>query len=358
MGSVISNTWKHSADGSSSYMALGRETSVEGIDVERARFSSGARLPLSVEDAHIVSPTRGALTTEVRGTRVRIGVGAHLFVPVGAGVELQIEPSSEVVRAASPRARGERVKVIDEEFVRASAVDETQLRWVLTPQYLSRRIFLHHDLALLGLSGHPLGWFRTTMFDTVGLPANQDGVSVLKMAYHSRTEANVCYDVSGTAAVRFALRPHVETDQKWSAWLAIDSDSTYLLDEPDPPPRNMHEVRIEGGHTSVFCCFDPALAGPEVHTPGHYSDYLNTVQPSGLPEFDEMVEELSWAKAGGTLHQLVGSRYHRMFREGAQIQRATELAVLEQVSRSDPVRAEVIRGWVDESAGNSFAGCQ
>jgi hypothetical protein len=44
------------------------------------------------------------------------------------------------------------------------------LRWVITPQYLSRRIFLHHDPTLLSKSGHPVSWFHTTMFDVAGLP--------------------------------------------------------------------------------------------------------------------------------------------------------------------------------------------
>jgi len=37
-----------------------------------------------------------------------------------------------------------------------------------------------------------------------------DGESVFKMAYNSRTEINVCFDVAGDARVRMAEHPPVE----------------------------------------------------------------------------------------------------------------------------------------------------
>jgi hypothetical protein len=39
------------------------------------------------------------------------------------------------------------------------------------------------------------------MFDVAGLPKNEEGDSVFKMSYNSRTEFNVCYDVKGKAKV-------------------------------------------------------------------------------------------------------------------------------------------------------------
>src|SRR5204863_9462523 len=99
------------------------------------------------------------------------------------------------------QARGERLLLRDEKFIAACATRSQTLRWTLTPQYLSRRIFLHHAPILLSKSGHPVSWFHTTMFDVAGLPPNQDGEPVFKMSYNSRTEFNVCYDVEGEARV-------------------------------------------------------------------------------------------------------------------------------------------------------------
>ena len=84
---------------------------------------------------------------------------------------------------------------------------------LLTLQYLSRRIFLHHDPTLLSKSGNPVSLFHTTMFDVDGLPKNEDGEPVFKMSYNSRTEFNVCYDVKGIARVRMAEHPYKATNQ-------------------------------------------------------------------------------------------------------------------------------------------------
>jgi hypothetical protein len=135
----------------------------------------------------------------------------HVFLPLAAGAAFECDAGTELVHVASSKVRGERFLVRDETFLRACADGEHSLRWTLTPQYLSRRIFLHHDATLLSTSGDPVSWFHTTMFDTAGLLPNQDGESVFKMSYNSRTEINVCYDVKGDARVRFAETPRPST---------------------------------------------------------------------------------------------------------------------------------------------------
>jgi hypothetical protein len=237
---------------------------------------------------------------------------------------------------------------------------------VLTPQYLSRRIFLEHDAALRSRAGRPLSWFRTTMFDVEGLDPNSEGEPAFKMAYHSRTEFNVCYDVAGEARVRMATHPY--TRGGWGPWHALDAITTYCLDEtaddagewertPDGPAlrRNKHEVVVRGGHVSLLCAFDPAPIGIERHTPGAYSDYAPiarlTDDPAyralvaASPELDAMVDTLSWAWARNALEFAVGSSAWSTFLAGRSAQRASERALLNRVRRTLPSRAGLVASY-------------
>ena len=115
-------------------------------------------------------------------------------------------------------------------------------RWVLTPQYLSRRVFLYNDQTLLSKNRDPVSWFHTTMFDVNGLPVNDDGLSVFKMSYDNQTEPNVCFDVSGTARVRMAYHPYSVKSQIWGEWQSLDNDTTYYVNEAvDSPEVEWHK---------------------------------------------------------------------------------------------------------------------
>ncbi len=352
MTNVIRNDWRR--DGAVERAAiLSRDTSPEGLDVERLRFASAAELSLDPGSAHVVGVMRGRAVFDAASTGpLAIGPGSHLFVPIGAAATLRAEAGFEAAHVWGPRARGTRVLLRDEAFVRACAHGDQSLRWVLTPQYLSRRIFLHHDPGLVSARDNPVSWFHTTMFDVVGLPPNDDGEPVFKMAYTSRTEFNVCYDVSGSARVRLAP---LAAAGGWADWAAVDGETTYHLNEvpeADGRTRNKHEVSALGGHVTLFCAFDPAPTGIERHRPGEYSDYEPYDVVAARAEFhehkqrigpfDEMVDTLSLAKARGELDALEGQPVWRRYLEGRDAQRRIEAALIASTS---PERARVIASW-------------
>src|SRR5262249_18756391 len=152
---------------------------------------------------------------------------------------------------SASQARGRNLLLRDETFLAACAAGSQSLRWVLTPQYLSRRVFLHHDPILLSKSGNPVSWFHTTMFDVIGLPNNDEGEPVFKMSYNSRTEFNVIYDVEGEARVRFARHPYRSAGQVWEPWQPIDGDTTYHLNEAAGGPDEECEID-EATHARRF----------------------------------------------------------------------------------------------------------
>ena len=301
--------------------------------------------------------------------------GVHLYLPPGMECSLDAEPGTELLRvsgATAAQALGKQLLVRDETFLAACASESQSLRWVLTPQYLSRRIFLHHDPILLSKSGNPVSWFRTTMFDVAGLPGNEDGVPVFKMSYNSRTELNVCYDVKGAARVRMAQHPYKKAKQLWGPWFPLDDDSTYHLNEAAGSPeeecrideatqttqclRNKHEVHIVDGHVTLFCLFDPAPTGVEHHRPGEYSDYQPLSQVLGtkpyethrreIARYDDMLDRLSLAKAQGSLSTLHGTPLWELYLHGRETQTAIETELLKTLAVEGSGRERVLARWL------------
>lgn len=332
----------------------------EGFHVERRRYREQASLPAS-KDARVVSFLRGG----ARGTDPTLGpitlkAGLHLFTPAGYALSLEVEPGSELVvlsanQSAGSGARGDAVLVRNERFLSACATPSQMLRWTLTPQYVSRRIFLHHDRTLVSKSGDPVSWFRTTMFDVDGLPANEEGKPVFKMSYNSRTEFNVLYDVQGDGRVRFAAHPYVDQAQAWGEWNQLDSETTYHLCEPRElgTPRNKHEVTAHDGHVSLFCLFDPAPTGVERHQPGAYSDYESydvvskreefATHKATIGPFDAMVDALSVAEAQGKDWRTDAAfAHHRdVFESGLRAQISLE----EKLCAASPERKSILDPW-------------
>ena len=332
MGKKIKNEW-HCEPGEffSQAQILRHDIHPEGLDVSRIRFLETGQFTIKPISGHIISVLHGSgilHTVAQENQRFYLEKGVHLYFPPGIKAVLQAEPGFEFLQVSSPnetQTSGRKIILRDELFLAACAAGTHSLRWILTPQYLSRRIFLNHDCTLLSKSGNPVSWFHTTMFDVRGLPNNEEGDPVFKMSYNSRTEVNVCYDVKGTARVRMALHPYRDKGQAWEPWLTLDNESTYHLNEAAGCPqeecyidettqtahtfRNKHEVHIFDGHVSLFCMFDPAPAGMEQHRPGEYSDYeplshvVNTEQYKKymyeIEKYDEMVNQLSMAKAMG-----------------------------------------------------------
>jgi hypothetical protein len=270
------------------------------------------------------------------------------------------------------QARGKRLLLRNETFLAACASGSQPLRWILTPQYLSRRVFLYHDQTLLSKSGNPVSWFHTTMFDVSGLPQNEEGEPVFKMSYNSRTEVNFCYDVQGAARVRMAQHPYQKVKQLWGPWLKLDSDSTYHLNEAAGSPeeerridettrmpqtfRNKHEVYINDGYVSLFCLFDPAPAGIERHRPGEYSDYEPLSQVAGtkdyesysrqIVKYDEMVDQLSMAQAMGKLDASCGTRIWKLYLQGKEAQAASETELVKTLAAENNGRQRIITRWL------------
>lgn len=355
---LIRNVWRE-ASGVETATILSRDVHPEGVDLKRLRFGTDASYRLE-GPAHIVSVLEGAVELDDDVT-LRLTSGVHASIVGDVTLRGEANTKLVVVTGSAPEGRP-RIVVRDERFLRACVDDEGPLRWILTPQYTSRRVFLHHDAALLSKSGAPVSWFRTTMFDTTGLPENDDGEPAFRMSYNHRTEPNVCYDVVGLARVRFAEHPYDDAKQRFGPWHTLDGETTYHLDEarggPEEelrdgrPLRNRHEVSVRDGHVSLLCLFDPAPTGIEQHRPGTYSEYgaLEPVLASeryaakrrAFEAADEMVDTLSRAAAEGTLSRYEQLPVYQRYRKGSEVQRAVAAALL--AGLADPRRA-IVEPW-------------
>lgn len=382
MQKLIKNSWRReSGEPFARAKVLSHEIHPEGLDIDRIRFFESGSLAPKSSVGHIISVLRGRGRLHVAGDNrnpFRVEAGVHLYLPSGMESVLDAEPGTELLQvssASASQARGKHLLLRDETFVAACASGSQSLRWAFTPQYLSRRIFLHHDPVLLSKSGNPVSWYRTTMFDVAGLPKNADGEPVFKMSYNSRTECNVCYDVQGTARVRMAQHPYDGAKQLWGPWFPLDGDSTYHLNEAAGSPeeecrideatrsrqflRNKHEVHIVDGHVTLCCLFDPAPTGVENHRPGEYSDYEPLSQVIGtrlyethqreIAKYDEMADRLSLAKATGALSTLHGTPLWELYLEGREAQADIESRIAKTLAAEGNGRERVLARWMQKA---------
>jgi len=379
---LIKNDWYREASKSFTITnILCHEVHPEGLDVDRIRFLEFGEFTPKSNVGHIISVLRGSGRLHLADDNKRplhLEAGVHIYLPPGLETYIDAEPGAEFLRvsgASTSQARGKQLLLRDEIFLAACASGSQSLRWILTPQYLSRRIFLHHDPILLSKSGNPVSWFRTTMFAVNGLPKNEDGEPVFKMSYNSRTEFNVCYEVKGHARVRMAHHPYQKSNQPWSPWLALDGDSTYHLNEAAGSPeeerhfdevtqapqfmRNKHEVYIVDGHVTLFCLFDPAPTGIEHHRPGEYSDYepLNQVVRTKpykifqreIAKYDKMLDSLSMAKAKGELSSFQGTPIWELYLRGREAQVAIETELAKTLTLEGSGREKVLADWMQRT---------
>lgn len=379
MEKLIKNSW--SRDSGKPYAQariLRHDAHPEGLDVDRIRFPEAGRLEMRADVGHIVSVLLGKGILRFKNDPRQVyslRANVHFYLPPYQEVVLEMESESELIHVASPSAlqtRGKQFLLRDEMFLAACASGSQSFRWIFTPQYLSRRIFLHHDQTLLSKSGNPVSWFHTTMFDVTGLPQNEDGKSVFKMSYNSRTEVNVCYDVKGIARVRMAQHPYKERGQTWGPWLPLTGESTYHLNEAAGGPeeecrlneitqipqffRNKHEVYINKGYVSLFCMFDPAPTGVERHRPGEYSDYEPLSQVIGtdlyknhrreIAGYDEMVNQLSLARATENLEGFHSSAVWELYLRGRSAQRDIETELAQTLAKEGNGRETVLAHWM------------
>ncbi len=379
MPKLIKNDWRRE-DGKPFAIAniLSHEVHPEGLDVDRIHFFEFGEFAPRTSVGHVISVLRGSgrlYLADDKRRPLHLEAGVHVYLPPGLESFLDAEPGTEILcvsSASASQTRGKQLLLRDETFIAACASASQSLRWILTPQYLSRRIFLHHDPILLSKSGNPVSWFRTTMFAVTGLPTNEDGESVFKMSYNSRTEFNVCYEVKGTARVRMAEHPYKKTKQLWSQWLPLDGDSTYHLNEAAGGPeeechfdevtqspqflRNKHEIHIVDGHVTLFCLFDPSPTGIERHRPGEYSDYeplshvLRTksyeIFQREIARYDKMLDSLSLAKAKGELSALHGTPIWELYLRGREMQAAIETELARTLTTEGDGRERVLADWM------------
>lgn len=376
---LVKNEWRYeSGKPYANAKILSHDIHPEGLDVDRIRFFEAGSLVPNSNVGHIISVLQGSGQLYLAGNNkqpLHLVAGVHLYLPPGLESVLDADSGTELLRVScisASQARGKQLLLRDEMFLAACATAPQSLRWILTPQYLSRRIFLHHDPILLSKSGNPVSWFRTTMFDVAGLPKNEDGESVFKMSYNSRTEFNVCYDVKGTARVRMAQHPYKGTKQLWSQWFPLDGDSTYHLNEAAGGAeeecrfdevtqtqqflRNKHEVYIHNGHVTLFCLFDPASTGIERHRPGEYSDYEPLSQVLGtklyesykreIVRYDEMADRLSLAKAMGKLSTFQGTSIWKLYLQGRDAQVCIETELAKTLTMEGNQRERILADWM------------
>lgn len=373
MDNLLINAWATDTDtGVMRAPILTHESGPAQLDISRIRFTKAAEQCLPTEYGCILSVTRGCARLELGNRILALCPGVHCYIPPGTQANLVSEAGGEFTVAAAGsvgRARGEQFLLRDEEFLSACGHDSGASRWILTPQYLSRRVFLHHDKTLLSATGQPLSWFHTTMFDVDGLPPNQEGRPVFKMSYNYRTELNVCYEVSGKAALRVATHPYCETEQVWSPWWEMDDESTYCLLEDESyseyvledgekrPRRNKHEVRVDAGHVSLYCMFNPAPTGAEQHSSGAYSEYGDLEKILGgkayasyleaLVPLDKMLDALSIAKAEG--REWRSYPEFSAYKRGKAAQIRWEAELRDRLMQSDPNRNSILANWYSSS---------
>jgi hypothetical protein len=382
MQKIIRNKWFREPGASfERAQILKHEIHPEGLDVDRIRFLEPGGIKLSSNGGNIISILKGTakLTLEKQhGEPFELEKGVHLYIPPGEESLFEAVSETEILRVASPspsQARGKKLLIRNEAFLSACTSVSQSYRWILTPQYLSRRIFLYHDQILLSKSGNPVSWFRTTMFDVAGLPKNEEGFSVFKMSYNSRTEFNVCYDVKGKARVRMAKHPYRDKGQLWHPWETLDEETTYNLDEVAGGSdeeyfidehtgvrqilRNKHEVHIIDGYVTLFCLFDPSPTGAEKHRAGEYSDYepLSSilgspkyeVQLQEMAKYDEIVDRLSMAKAIGELSNFSATQIWQEYLQGRTAQIAGEMELKRLLAAEGHGRERVVAQWMQST---------
>jgi len=369
MKTLIPNHWEHISERVAVAQILKHDVDPEGLDFTRVRFASGSDYQLPRDEGTLLSVLGGVLElATVEYKALRLEAGTHVYLPPNSKPRLRGLAGTEMLHACAPsadRARGTKLLVRSDRFIAGCATPGRSLRWILTPQYLSRRAFLHHDQTLISPRGEPLSWFHTTMFDAHGLPENDEGSPVFKMSYNYRTEPNVCYDVQGTAQVRVAVHPYSQP-QQWGPWQPLSSEATYHLCEDidaadwvsnngeQQPRRNKHEVQIANGYVSLLCMHNPGCTGAERHSEGEYSEYgdlakvvgsaAHQEQLSRLIPFDAVVDSLSLAVAQG--RDPAGLPEWAKYQEGLECQRSVEAALLENLRLEGHGREQILASWV------------
>jgi hypothetical protein len=376
-GKIIRNNWQKVNDGQYRATILNRKFDPEGLDISRIFLEHNAEFELNPSDGHFLTILQGEILLKGRtyNEQLRLGPFVHLYIPPEEHAFMKATAHSHLVCVTGPeeQAKGEKLIVRNERYLRATADEDRFFRWVLTPQYLSRRIFLYHDQTLYSKSGYPVSWFHTTMFDVMGLPINDDGLPVFKMSYDNQTEPNVCFDVSGAAQVRMAYHPYSDKCQRWGDWQLLDNNTTYYLNEGQNSSkvewhqdqqtgklysrRNKHEVYIpEEGYVSLCCLFDPAPTGIEKHSPGQYSSYENVnniINTSTYREhleallpYDEMLDNLSILEALGKLDKSSKNTLWKQYQVGVANQINLECCLAQELKNQGNGRDKVVSKWI------------
>lgn len=262
---------------------LDATTSCEGLSLARYRWNKSR----SIEVANygcIISVFKGSgfihlVDSNGQKGQLFLSTFVHAYIPP-CNVRFQgVENGTEIACLSAPTtalAQGKELIIRNEEIMANKFSKSGMSRWTKVELYTSRRLFLHHDKTLISKNGHPISWNRTS-FST-------DTDILLKLSYNNHTEFNMIYDLDGDVRVRTAMHPYPR--EIWSEWHMLDGSCCYYLDETEPMAeqqldifgraanlRNKHELHFSKGHCSLFCMFDPGLAGTETHDTGSFSAY-------------------------------------------------------------------------------------
>jgi hypothetical protein len=363
---IIVNDFRPAPDGGAYEVAnvLNALDHSEGHDLDRVRFTGQGEFRPQDTEGHVISFTGGKGVLEITnptthetesyevGSEHIGGEGlegeVHCYIPKGfsariissADKPLTFEKmsSNQVAGSDAPGTefliRDERVMQNNHGEIEFEGDRQQVTRWVVTPQYTSRRAFLDHDATLTAklkpgqTTPDPVSMWHTSMNDTTQLAdsaLNADNIKVFRMSYNNGTEFNIVQKVTGPepedgrpkAEVRYAIHPYMDEndpvamrEQQWSPWMPLDEAPTYYLNEPagaeervtERPAgeeeqqkelRNRHEVRIsEGCRVYLHCSFNPAPTGSEMHAVGKYSGYAKAADTKALPRYGAYIAEM------------------------------------------------------------------
>ena len=298
------------------------ENNPHDFQITRILFNEGSFILPSL--GCIIAIIEGSVLVSYKNTDYHLETNTFMFLPASIEGKMISKGIAKVILIAAKnttQTRGTKIIIRNLSILKANSH-----RWILTSQYLSRRVFLYHDQTLVSRTGYPITITLTTVFSSEGLKENNQGLPVFRMQYDNHFETNVMVEVKGISKVRYAIKPYFDDEslQRWEEWNDLDDMTCYNLYESEQEEerddncslnidekskenvkcrgRNKHEIYADEEHTNL-CIFDPALTGDEKHQEGLYSSYRKLEESisdesylqflSSITPIDNLTDELS-----------------------------------------------------------------